>query len=520
MASQTPGSAVELAPASNLRSAGSSSAGSSSSSLSSDRFSASGASPKAPPERNTGDPFLDWFRHCTPYIHAHRGRTFVIAFGGEALDDARLPELVHDIALLHGLGIRLVLVHGARPQIERRLAERGTAFQYIDGLRVTDDAALTCVKEATGAARVEIEALLSFGLANSPMAGVRIPVASGNFVFARPIGVLNGVDYQHTGAVRRIDRVSLTQRLDQGAVALIPPIGYSPTGEVFNLTAADVARAVAIALEADKLIFLVEGDGLVDGPTAATPDESATQAHDPTTQARKIRSHLLGAEVAALLAQTQTQAQAQPHTQTLGEDLAQALRAGAEACEHGVARVHLVGRNDPSALLRELFTRDGAGTLMTGEPFERLRAAQSTDIPGIRRLLEPMERAGILVPRSAEELELVIDRFQVTEMDGTIIACASLLEFPHAQIGELACVAVHPAYRARGRGDRLLTHMEAQARAHGLERLFVLTTQTAHWFRERGFLPGSIEDLPEERRRQYNEARNSQIYIKPLLAQR
>ncbi|MEA3639988.1 MAG: amino-acid N-acetyltransferase [Lamprobacter sp.] len=481
MASRTTASAGDLVPA--------------------DALNSEGAEPLL--EHTTEDPFLDWFRHCTPYIHAHRGRTFVIAFGGEALNDARLPELVHDIALLHGLGIRLVLVHGARPQIERRLAERGIAFQYVNGLRVTDNAALACVKEATGAARVEIEALLSFGLANSPMAGVRIPVASGNFVFARPIGVLNGTDYQHTGAVRRIDAVSLAQRLDQGAVALIPPIGYSPTGEVFNLTAADVARAVAIALEADKLIFLVEGEGLQDRrPTTTQPE--------PATQARRIRSHLLGAEVAALLAEDKA----------IGEDLGQALRAGAEACAHGIARVHLVGRNDPSALLRELFTRDGAGTLMTGEPYERLRAAQSTDIPGIRKLLEPMERAGILVPRSAEELELVIDRFQVTELDGAIIACASLIGFPQAGIGELACVAVHPAYRAQGRGDRLLAHMEAQARAQALERLFVLTTQTAHWFRERGFLPGSVEDLPEERRRQYNEARNSQVYIKCLQTQR
>ncbi len=455
------------------------------------------AAPAADPEQPTQDPFLDWFRHCTPYIHAHRGRTFVIAFGGEALDDARLPELVHDIALLHGLGIRLVLVHGARPQIERRLAERGAALQYVNGLRVTDDVALACVKEAAGAARVEIEALLSFGLANSPMAGVRIPVASGNFVFARPIGVLNGVDYRHTGTVRRIDQVSLTQRLDQAAVALIPPIGYSPTGEVFNLTAADVARAVAIALNADKLIFLVEGDGLMDRPDAVAGPQG-------------VRSHLLGAEVPGLLAQAQA----------MSEDLAQALRAGAEACEQGISRVHIVGRNDPSALLRELFTRDGAGTLISGEPYERLRAAQITDIPGIRRLLEPMERAGILVPRSPEDLELIIDRFQVTELDGTIIACASLETFPQALSGELACVAVHPAYRAQGRGDRLLLHMEAQARIQGLERLFVLTTQTAHWFRERGFLPGSIADLPEERRRQYNAARNSQVYIKPLIPQR
>lgn len=441
----------------------------------------------------TSDPFLDWFRHCTPYIHAHRGRTFVIAVGGEALDDTRLPELVHDIALLHGLGIRLVIVHGARPQIERRLAERGAALQVVNGLRVTDDAALACVKEAAGTARVEIEALLSLGLANSPMAGVRIPVASGNFVFARPLGVLDGIDYKHTGTVRRIDRASLQQRLDDGAVALMPPIGYSPTGEIFNLSAADVARAAAVALEADKLIFLVEGVGLLD-------------LESEGRQPAQVRSHLLGSEVTSLLAQDSN----------LSEDLAQALRAGAMACERGVARVHLVGRADPSALLRELFTRDGAGTLITGEPYERLRRAQSRDIPGIRSLLEPMEQAGILIARSAEDLELMIDRFQVTELDGTIIACASLVEFSDPAVGELACVAVHPTYRAEGRGDRLLAHLEALARARGLERLFVLTTQTAHWFRERGFLPGGIDDLPQERRRAYHNGRNSKVYVKSL----
>jgi amino-acid N-acetyltransferase len=223
-----------------------------------------------------------------------------------------------------------------------------------------------------------------------------------------------------------------------------------------------------------------------------------------------VRSHLLGAQVANLL----------KSGSDLGEDLVQALRAGAEACENGVARVHIVGRSDPSALLRELFTRDGAGTLMTGEPCEQLRPAHSSDIPGIRTLLEPMERAGILVPRSAEALERVIDRFQVTELDGTIIACASLQDYPEAPIGELACVAVHPAYRAQGRGDRLLAHMEKCARERGLTRLFVLTTQTAHWFRERGFLPGTVRDLPPERQRQYNSARNSQVYVKALADSR
>jgi len=441
----------------------------------------------APSAADARDPFADWLRQCTPYIHAHRGRTFVIAFGGEAIADARLPELVHDIALLHGLGIRLVLVHGARPQIEQRLAERGAELRYVNGLRITDDAALACVKEAAGSARVEIEALLSMGLANSPMAGVRIPVASGNFVTARPLGVIDGIDYRHTGAVRRIDRQALRQRLDDGAVALMPPIGYSPTGEVFNLSAADVARSAAIALNADKLIFLLEGTGL----------------RDP--QGERV-SNLLTGEVDTYLA-------ADP---ALSEDLVAALRAGAEACRGGIRRVHLIERRDDGALLRELFTRDGAGTLLSAEPFEELRTARSSDIPGIRELLRPMEQNGILVPRPREHLETVIDHFQVSERDGTVLSCAALFCFPEEQLGELACVAVHPDYRAAGRGDRLLSHMEGLARSRGLSRIFVLTTQTAHWFRERGFEPGRIDDLPIARQRLYNVRRSSQVYIKRL----
>ena len=432
--------------------------------------------------------FAHWFRQCTPYIHAHRGRTFVIAFGGEALADPALPALVHDIALLHGLGIRLVLVHGARPQIERRLAERGAELHYVGGLRITDDQALACVKEAAGSARVELEALLSMGLANSPMAGVRIPVASGNFVIARPIGVLDGVDYQHTGKVRRIDREALRAALEAGAVALMPPIGYSPTGEVFNLAAADVARAAAVALAADKLIFLVEGDGVTDA-------------------AGRPASNLLAGDVDALLA-----------GHTAPEELAQALRAGADACRSGIRRVHLIPRGRDGALLQELFTRDGAGTLISDRPFEELRPARIDDIPGIRALLEPLEQAGVLVPRPREDLEQVIDRFRVTERDGTVVSCAALFCWPDAQIGELACVAVHPDYRTRGRGDRLLAHMEALARERGLKRLFVLTTQTAHWFRERGFEPAGVGDLPTTRRAAYNARRNSKVYMKRLAA--
>jgi amino-acid N-acetyltransferase len=433
------------------------------------------------------DPFVHWFRRATPYVHAHRGRTFVVAFAGEAVADCRFPELIHDLALLHGLGIRLVLVHGARPQIEERLAARGAALRYVKGLRVTDDQALACVKEAAGALRVEIEALLSLGLANSPMAGVRIPVASGNFVTAKPLGVLEGVDYLHTGVVRRIDRDSLRRRLDDGAIALMPPIGYSPTGEVFNLSAADVARSAAIALGADKLIFLLEEPGLIDA-------------------AGNIVSNILSGDVEGLL-------DASP---PLPEDLAQSIHAGADACMQGVKRVHLISRRTDGALLRELFTRDGVGTLITAQPYEELRPARIDDVGGILELLRPLEETGVLVRRSRERLETEIDRFSLLERDGMAIACAAIYCYHADHMAELACVAVHPEYRNRGRGDRLLERIESIARERGIRRLFVLTTQTAHWFRERGFEPSGLGDLPMERQSLYNYRRNSKVFIKAL----
>ena len=466
--------------------------------------------------------FVRWFRQATPYVHAHRGRTFVILFGGEAVADKTFRNLIHDLALLHGLGIRLVLVHGARPQIQASLARQGAGFRYVKGLRVTDAAALACVKEAAGSLRVEIEALFSQGLANSPMAGVRIPVASGNFVTAKPLGVIEGIDYLHTGVVRRIDREALRQRLDSGAIALMPPIGYSPTGEVFNLSATDVARSTAIALKADKLIFLLED-------TAGLSDDRG-----------QLVSNIVSRDVAIILEQgtgapDQPDAwpgggpEAQPavalgvapalvkgpQTQ-LPADLAQALRAGADACIQGVKRVHLVSRRLDGALLRELFTRDGVGTLITDAPFEELRPARIDDVAGILELLQPLEEAGVLVRRSRERLETEIERFYLMERDGMAIATAALYAYPAEGMAELACFAVHPEYRSRGRGALLLERMEVMARQRGLSRLFVLTTQTAHWFRERGFEPAPLADLPMAKQALYNYQRKSKVFIKRL----
>lgn len=432
--------------------------------------------------------YVRWFRQSSPYINAHRERTFVVAFGGEAVADERFANLIHDLALLSSLGVRLVLVPGARPQIEARLREQGAEIRYVNGLRLTDAAALRGVKDAVGAVRVEIEALLSMGVANSPMAGFRIQVASGNFVTARPVGVRGGVDYEHTGEVRRIDGEAIRERLARGDVVLLSPLGYSPTGEIFNLHAEDVAFAVARELQADKLLFLLEGGPLQD------------------RDGQLIRELTVGEAERCL----------QERGQDLGEPMCRLLSASVQACRQGVRRIHLLDRHMDGALLLELFTRDGVGTLLTAHSFENVRRATVEDVGGVLELIQPLEQEGALVRRSRELLENEIEHFAVIERDGAIIACGALYPHPGEEMGEVACLAVHRDYRRSGRAETLLLQLEREARQRGLKKVFVLTTLTAHWFQERGFMPASLDALPVARRELYNFKRNSKVFIKPL----
>ncbi len=431
--------------------------------------------------------FVHWFRNSAPYINAFRGRTFVIAFGGEVVAEKQFAGLVHDIALLNSLGVRLILAHGARPQIEQRLRARGVEMQYVNGLRVTDDAALACVKEAAGTVRVEIEALLSMGLANSPMAGAAIKVASGNFVTAQPLGVREGVDYLHTGEVRRVAVDAIGRQLEEGAIVLLSPLGYSPTGEIFNLSAEDVATAAAVQLKADKLIYLVDGPGLLNEDGELVREIGLKEAE-----------HLFNGHG------------------DIPEGIAKSLFSAQFACASGVRRAHLIDRHQDGSLLLELFTRDGVGTLVTGELFEDTRQATIDDVGGILELIAPLESEGVLVRRSRELLEMEIEHFVVVERDGMIIGCAGLYPFPEERVGELACLAVHRDYRKEGRGDQLFEYIERKARQLGIRRLFVLTTRTAHWFQERGFRDASLKDLPVARQAMYNYQRRSKVFIKNI----
>jgi amino-acid N-acetyltransferase len=431
--------------------------------------------------------FVTWFRDSSPYIHAHRNKTFVIFFGGEALLDADFDHLVHDFALLSSLGIRLVLVHGIRPQIDQRLNNLNIVPKFHNHLRITDDLALQCVKEAAGTVRVEIEALLSMGLANTPMAGYGLKVASGNVVIAKPIGVIDGIDYCHTGEVRRINGAALHQQLDQNNIVLVSPIGYSPSGEVFNLSAERVATAVAIELKAEKLILLTEQNCCDPGNGKQIQQMTVSEASGFLDRQPDV-----------------------PATVRLP------LIAAVQSCRSGVNRVHLIDRSTDGALLLELFTHNGIGTLISATPFEELRPATLNDIGGILELIKPLEQQGILAKRDREKIEMEIADYMVIERDGLIIACSALHPNQQGGFGAIACLAVHPDYRKSARGNRLLETVYRKARQLNLKKLFVLSTQTMHWFIERGFLPSDINALPEALKKLYNPQRNSKILYKDI----
>ena len=435
--------------------------------------------------------FVRGFRSSAPYIHAHRGRVFVVQFDGDALVEAQFPALVHDMALLHSLGVKLVIVHGIRPQIEERLALRGLETRFVDGVRVTDSQALNAVVDAAGAVHAEVQALLSMGLSRSPMHGAGIRVASGNFVTARPMGIRDGVDFAFTGEVRRVDSGAIGRQLSDGNIVLISPLGYSPSGEMFNMRAEDVATEIAIELKAQKLLLL-RANQVLDDATGA-PTRQLTLA-----DARRA----LGSSVA---------------TETTGDDIGREFLSHAvRACHNGVARTHLLDYRVDGILLLELFTLDGIGTMVTAEAYDTTRRATVEDIGGILALISPLEEQGALVRRSRDKLETAIQDFLVLERDGALIACAAMHPFDEDGVAELACLAVDDTYRNSRRGDFLLAEVEKEARARGVGRLFVLTTQATHWFKERDFEDASIGDLPVERQALYNYERGSKVLIKKL----
>ena len=440
--------------------------------------------------------FVPWFRSVAPYIHKFRNQTFVVGIAGEAIAAGKLQHLAQDLAMIQSMGVKIVLVHGFRPQVNEQLQAKGHAPRFSHGLRITDEVALDCAQEAAGQLRYEIEAAFSQGLPNTPMAGSTVRVISGNFLTARPVGILDGVDFQHSGLVRKVDTAGIMRTLDMGAMVLLSPLGFSPTGEAFNLTMEEVATSVAIALQADKLIFLTEVAGIRSRPTEPEGEDNPVDTELPLAQAELL--------LAALPAANQP------------TDTGFYLQHCVKACKSGVERSHIIPFAVDGAILLEVYVHDGIGTMVVDEKLESLREATVEDVGGILQLIEPFEKDGTLVTRSRTEIERDVGNYTVIEHDGVIFACAALYAYPEGRTAEMAALTVSPQVQGQGDGERVLKRIEHRARAAGLDSIFVLTTRTAHWFLKRGFALVDPDWLPEARKRKYNWDRKSQVLLKKL----
>lgn len=429
------------------------------------------------------------FRQSTPYVNAHRGKTMVLMLGGEAVADKNFGNIINDIALMHSLGIKVVVVYGARPQINQLLEKQCLTTPYHKNVRITDEAALSVVMQAAGQLQLAITARLSMSLSNTPMAGTQLNVVSGNFVIAQPLGVDDGVDYCHSGRIRRIDTDAIHRTLDQGSIVLLGPIASSVTGECFNLPSEKVATQLAIKLGADKLIGFCSEQGVIDDNGNAVAELLPIEAEHVITK---------------LMADTSPDSD-------YNSGALRFLKGSISACRAGVPRSHLISYKVDGALIQELFSFDGIGTQVVMASAEQVREADIDDIGGILDLIRPLEEQGVLVRRSREQLEQEINKFTIIEKDGLIIGCAALYPYIEEQKAEMACVAIHPDYRDGNRGLLLLNYMKHRSKSDSINQIFVLTTHSLHWFREQGFYEVSVDYLPGAKQGLYNFQRKSKI---------
>lgn len=388
--------------------------------------------------------------------------------------------MVEDLVLLNALGVHLVLVQSTRHTIDSYIREQGIANTHHGHRRITDETLLKKIIELACKNELIFRGLFIRALDRNRS---RSSLISGNFVSAKPLGIHDGIDHKLTGSVRRVDAGGIRRQLDAGSVVYLDHLTHSPAGELYNLASEEVAAETAVALNADKLILM--------GETSYCVDQKGDHV----------------SELALSLIGTIRSNQ--------NDELKRRLDAAERAVRRGVERCHLLGTGLDGAILTELMTTEGTGTLVASQPTTSIRQGRIDDLPGLIHLLAPMEENGTLIQRSRDKLEAEINHFYVIEQDDRILGTAALHPLDD-QCAELAALTADQAAPEHNIGTKLLRHIEEQARAKSLQSLFVLTTQASDWFKERGFVMSSIEELPENRQALYNFQRNSLILKKEL----
>ena len=435
-----------------------------------------------------GKETIEIIREVFTYINRFRDKAFVIKIDSEVIENLYFPVLLKDLATLHNAGIKVIIVPGARKRIDEILEKYGIETEYSGGIRITEEGTIPFVKMA------------AFDVSNKIMTGLsayRLNALVGNWVRARSMGVINGVDFKYTGNIDKILTTPLNKVLNENFVPIIPSIGWNPAGTPYNLSANELTIQVASAMNAEKIFFITSEDMLNISdyriPSGVVPSSDGRISRMDGDAAQKFLALNSGGNSRSL------------------EIIKQAI----SGIRNGIKRVHIINGNGNSGILSEIFSNLGIGTMIYRNEFDRIRKMVSGDIPEVLRIMRPFERSGALIPRTKADLQHSVGDYVVYEIDNVVHGCAALHQY-EGNVGEIAAVAVDPEYERMGIGKKLITYLIMKAQESGMKSLFLLTTRSVDWFELLGFKSGRIEDLPGQKKENYNVNRNSRVMILKL----
>jgi amino-acid N-acetyltransferase len=447
---------------------------------------------------------VELIREVFHYQSRFEGSTMVFKIDYPVTEDPRFPGLVKDLALLAQTGFKVIIVPGAKENIDAVLKQYNIdSSYYLDNAQAGDFPVRVTTSQA-----IPFVEMAAFDVASRFMtflSGSRVDALIGNFVRARGLGIKDGMDTGHTGTVDKIYVSSLSRVLNLGMVPILPCIGWSPSGKPYNVPSDEIALAVSSALGAAKL-FIVSMRGALNAGIFTLPENLEMRQDGSFVRLTPQQAESLITTGGNL----PDNAESASWLQYLRE-----LKLGLLASRAGVHRVHIIDGREEGAVLKELFSNLGVGTMIYADEYDSIRALHSRDLPDILRLMEPLMQNGILVRRNAEQIQEKKDDYAVLEIDGSICACGALHDWGEAQ-GEIAAVATDPQYSDLGLGRRIVGFLVEKARKSQMRRVFALTTQSQDWFETLGFKEAPIETLPEKKRKVYDKGRKSKVFALEL----